>query len=335
MPISFLLFLAIFICGGGGGATSVTAFSSASSSMHKKIVSATSLPPPTPPISASNPTTTLGDKFNVVDDSTDVNSFATLSRALRGASLSLTIVTTLVLPFLIVGGFPPSPAHADEWGRETEAPTLFTGETVMICKKRGPLGACLETTLRTSENDNDKALSYFKDPAPALKLRRQQDIDTLNQESEGNELIQKLRRQSLDNKEKNDLTVLQKTLMNDRGASFGPFDRQVVILNTDGVTFTLLQNPQAMRLKDAGYIDDQRRFIIQPSKEVIEDALVAKDGSGEGLGGAIKGFFGGGGNDGAKPVASDVSAEAAPAPSSTPDNGLVDGANEVSQAVEE
>ena len=334
MSISFLLFLAVFICG-GGGATSVTAFSSASSSIHKKIVSATSLPAPTPPISASNPTTppppTLSDKFDVVDDRTDV---ASLSRELlRGASLSLTIATTLVLPFLTVGY--PSPAHADEWGRETEAPTLFTGETVMICKKRGPLGACLETTLRTSENDNDKALSYFKDPAPALKLRRQQDIDTLNQESEGNELIQKLRRQSLDNKEKNDLTVLQKTLMNDRGASFGPFDRQVVILNTDGVTFTLLQNPQAMRLKDAGYIDDQRRFIIQPSKEVIEDALVAKDGSGEGLGGAIKGFFGGGGNDGAKPVASDVSAEAAPASSSTPDIGVVDGANDVSQVVEE
>jgi hypothetical protein len=27
----------------------------------------------------------------------------------------------------------------------------------------------------------------------------------------------------------------------------------VVILNTDGKTFTLLENPQAMRLKKAGY----------------------------------------------------------------------------------
>ncbi len=204
----------------------------------------------------------------------------------------------------------------------------------MICKKRGPLGACLETTVRTSENDNDKALSYFKDPAPALKMRRQQDIDTLNQESEGNELIQKLRRQSVDNKEKNELAVLQKTLMNDRGASFGPFDRQVVILNTDGVTFTLLQNPQAMRLKDAGYIDDQRRFIIQPSKEVIDDALVAKEGSGEGLGSAIKGFFGGGD----KSVANDGSVASAPASSSlssTSDIPGVDGSNTVSQAVDE
>ena len=28
---------------------------------------------------------------------------------------------------------------------------------------------------------------------------------------------------------------------------------KVVILNTDGKTFTLLENPQAMRLKKAGY----------------------------------------------------------------------------------
>jgi hypothetical protein len=77
-----------------------------------------------------------------------------------------------------------------------------------------------------------------------------------------------------------------------QSASFGPFDRQVVILNTDGKTFTLLQNPQAMRLKKAGYIED-RRFIIQPSQQVIDDALEGKE---EGLGDAIKGFFGGGGD---------------------------------------
>ena len=77
-----------------------------------------------------------------------------------------------------------------------------------------------------------------------------------------------------------------------QSASFGPFDRQVVIINTDGKTFTLLQNPQAMRLKKAGYIED-RRFIIQPSQQVIDDALEWKE---EGLGDAIKGFFGGGGD---------------------------------------
>ena len=76
-----------------------------------------------------------------------------------------------------------------------------------------------------------------------------------------------------------------------QSASFGPFDRQVVILNTDGKTFTLLQNPQAMRLKKAGYIED-RKFVIQPTQQVIDDAL-----EGENLGDAIKGIFGGGGSD--------------------------------------
>jgi hypothetical protein len=46
-----------------------------------------------------------------------------------------------------------------------------------------------------------------------------------------------------------------------------------------------------MRLKKAGYIED-RKFVIQPSQQVIDDALEGK----EGLGDAIKGIFGGGGN---------------------------------------
>lgn len=113
-------------------------------------------------------------------------------------------------------------------------------------------------------------------------------LSTMDQESDGNVLVQKLRKQSADNKEKNDQIVKTKTLINDQGASFGPFNSQVVILNTDGKSFTLLQNPQAMRLKKAGYIDD-RKFVIQPSQDVIDEALENK----EDLGGAIKGFFGG------------------------------------------
>ena len=58
-------------------------------------------------------------------------------------------------------------------------------------------------------------------------------------------------------------------------------------MNTDGETFTLLQNPQAMRLKEAGYIKD-RRFVTQPTKDVIEDALIAPDKFEK-----MKGFFGG------------------------------------------
>jgi len=75
--------------------------------------------------------------------------------------------------------------------------------------------------------------------------------------------------------------------MNDSGASFGPFGGQVVILNTDGKTFTLLNNPQAMRLKKAGYIED-RKFVVQPSQQVIDDALEGKNDLVDG----IKGIFG-------------------------------------------
>ncbi len=86
----------------------------------------------------------------------------------------------------------------------------------MICKKRGPLGACLETTVRTAQNDNDKALKYFKDPSEEVKRKQERMITTGYEESEGNALIDKLRKQSEDNKEKNDMIVRQKTLLNDQ-----------------------------------------------------------------------------------------------------------------------
>jgi len=113
----------------------------------------------------------------------------------------------------------------------------------------------------------------------------------LAKETQGNVLIQKLRQQSSENKEKNDLVVLQKTLINDQSASFGPFDRQVVILNTDGRTFTLLENPQAMRLKKQGFIED-RKFVKQPTKEDIDNALLGDLEQEGGVGGFVKGFFG-------------------------------------------
>lgn len=241
----------------------------------------------------------VSNKSNINDDTTDdvesriggrniSNIFTTLTtRALTSAAVSLAILTSP-----LHNNINSNIANADEWGKETEAPTLFTGETVMICKKRGPLGACLETTVRTAENDNDKALKYFKDPSAEVKRKQERMLTQMDEDSEGNTLIQKLRKQSLDNKEKNDQTVRTKTLINDQGASFGPFSKEVVILNTDGNTFTLLQNSQAMRLKKAGYIED-RKFVIQPSQDVIDDALVGNE-MGD-LGDSIKGFFGGGG----------------------------------------
>lgn len=89
------------------------------------------------------------------------------------------------------------------------------------------------------------------------------------------------------------LTTMTIFFLLKKSASFGPFDRQVIILNTDGKTFTLLENPQAMRLKKAGFIED-RRFVKQPSLQDLEDA---KDNSNDGggvLGGFVKGIFGGG-----------------------------------------
>lgn len=79
-----------------------------------------------------------------------------------------------------------------------------------------------------------------------------------------------------------------------QSATFGPFDRQVVIMNTDGRTYTMLQNPQAMRLKKAGFIQD-RQFIKQPTQDELDGALEEEEGSGGGIVGAIQGIFGGGG----------------------------------------
>ena len=159
-----------------------------------------------------------------------------------------------------------------------------------ICKKRGPLGACTETVERTAENDNDKASKYFRDPSADVKAKYDSMTREVQSEADGNVLIQKLLQQTEENRERNDRIVRQKTLLNDQGASFGPFSGQVVILNADGEGFTLLQNAQAMRLKEAGYIKD-RKFVRQPTKDVIDQALSAPEGEGGGL---FKSLFGGG-----------------------------------------
>ena len=57
-----------------------------------------------------------------------------------------------------------------------------------------------------------------------------------------------------------------------------------------------------MRLKKAGYIED-RKFVIQPSQQVIDDAL-----EGESLGDALKGIFWGKEEE-AIPVSNDVVSE--------------------------
>ena len=85
--------------------------------------------------------------------------------------------------------------------------------------KRGPLGACLKTELRTQENDNDIAKKYFGDPSISIQqqrtalLQRQRAADD---ETDGNALIQKLRQQSNENREKNELYVARKTFEADQ-----------------------------------------------------------------------------------------------------------------------
>lgn len=205
---------------------------------------------------------------------------ALLKSAVHNVAILSTVLSVALMPNFAV---------ADEYGVETEAPTLFTGENVMICVKRGPLGACQKTVERTAANDNDKAAQYFKNPGQQVVDKDLAMRQSYSSDSE-NELVAKLKQQSIDNKERNDQIVKMKSLENDQSANFGPFDRQVVILNEDGKTFTLLQNPQAMRLKKLGYIKD-RKFVKQPSKEVIEQALEADDA---GFGEIFKGIFGDG-----------------------------------------
>jgi len=206
------------------------------------------------------------------------------------------VASSLILGFGILTGSLvfPEVAYADEIGRDIDAPTLYTGETSMICIKRGPLGACTKTEKRTKENDNDQADKYFNDPLPAFQEKYQASADNpnANNEEDGNSLIKKLRLQSEENKEKNEKLVKQKTLVNNLGASFGPFDKQVVILNADGENFTLLESPQAMRLKNEGYIKG-KKFVTQPTQKAIDDALEASQNSiGAKVGGAIKGIIG-------------------------------------------
>jgi len=191
-------------------------------------------------------------------------------------SLNIMLVTATSLPMA---------SYAEEY----EAPTLFTGESTEICVKRGPLGACLKTEVRTAENDNDKATQYF-----SKVVKSPENLKENTYETQESDLIKKLRQQTEDNREKNAKIVRAKTLMNDASASFGPFDRQVIILNTDGETFTLLSNPQAMRLKEQGYISKkEKKFIKQPTQEVLDATLNAPEGEGGFFGGLVKGVFGG------------------------------------------
>ena len=71
--------------------------------------------------------------------------------------------------------------------------------------------------MRTAENDNDVAKKYFRDPSTIVQQQKVAVLQKSDQDNDdGNELIQKLRQQSEDNREKNDLYVARKTFEADQ-----------------------------------------------------------------------------------------------------------------------
>ena len=76
------------------------------------------------------------------------------------------------------------------------------------------MGACTETQRRTLENDNDKADKYFR--VPSEEVRRKDAEARMAEASEGNALIEKLKQQTEENRERNALLVEQKTFENDQ-----------------------------------------------------------------------------------------------------------------------
>jgi hypothetical protein len=144
-------------------------------------------------------------------DITTMNTFKQSAFFARAATTVGTAVAAASLMIFLGSG--ALPALADEYGRETEAPTFGTGENLMICTKRGPLGACLKTELRTADNENDVSLKYFREPTALVK--KKDDEARAAETTEGNALIERLKQKTEENREKNELIVKQKTLMND------------------------------------------------------------------------------------------------------------------------
>ncbi|GMI42071.1 hypothetical protein TrCOL_g6783 [Triparma columacea] len=193
----------------------------------------------------------------------------------------------------------PIPAIADygEYGVSNEAPTLYTGETIDICVKRGPLGACKKSERRTVQNDNDKASKYQKGQSDKVK---EKDA-SMRLGTDGvatSDLIKTLQQRTDDNRERNLRIVEQKTFEANQPGYMGPFERKVLIQNfgdegsVEASGFTLLDTPQAMRLKKAGYIEG-RKFVKPVTKEIIDEAAVEEGNIFSRIGDTVRGILGG------------------------------------------
>ena len=119
------------------------------------------------------------------------------------------------LAVAVAAAAPVAVVHADEIGREVEMTLDVTGEALMICTKRGPLGACTKTVYRTAENDNDKAATYMGKPSELVSQKDREARRSSSEEDAGNALIEKLKQRSEDNSEKNARVVEQRTQLND------------------------------------------------------------------------------------------------------------------------
>lgn len=154
-----------------------------------------------------------------------------------------------------------------------------------ICTKRGVLGACKKTVRRTSENDNDKSGKYQK---PQTQKVAQKDLE-MRLGADGavtSDVLTILKQRTEDNRERNLRIVEQKTFEANQSGYIGPFDKKIIIQNygelgsKEASAYTLLDKPQAMRLKKAGYIEGTK-FVKPVTQEIIDEAAKVSEGGGK------------------------------------------------------
>ena len=215
----------------------------------------------------------------------------------------LAIPTTMLASLLL----PPTPVFADDYGITVEAPTLYTGETIDICVKRGVLGACRKTQTRTDANDNDKSGKYMASkpaferstvdgayktveeaPAPTIDLLSLPNTpDTpmiISDENDppqpppppppspldNNPLINKLLQQSSDNKEANQVLIDKKTFSASVNGYESPLSSTKMVMNADGKTFSFLPSDQYSKLKKQELIRDDV-FVRNPTADELTE----------------------------------------------------------------
>ena len=112
------------------------------------------------------------------------------------------------------------------------------------CARRTPLGACAEQGVPA-----DSAAGV----APGTRPEEAKPRLLAMPEEEESDLVRTLKQRSLENKEKNDREVLEKTLKAGMGGSFGPFANVAPVMRADG-SFETVPLAKLDRLRDKGYV---------------------------------------------------------------------------------